>query len=133
MGGGSTVTVDSELSLSSENPVQNKVITGELNKKTENFLVNFSFNFSTFTYACDKTYNEIASAFASNKNVIGIVTDADGAKDYYNCYFSELEEIITFVMIYEKFIDGEPGNIVINIFSIDSSNNIGNNQHNILV
>ena len=32
-GSGDTITVDSSLSLSSTNPVENKVITGELNKK----------------------------------------------------------------------------------------------------
>jgi len=32
-GGGSTIEVDDELSTVSENPVQNKIITGELNKK----------------------------------------------------------------------------------------------------
>ena len=31
-GGGSTITIDSELSLESTNPVQNKVITGKLNE-----------------------------------------------------------------------------------------------------
>lgn len=34
-GGGGTVTVDDELSLSSENPVQNKVITAAMNNKIE--------------------------------------------------------------------------------------------------
>lgn len=34
-GGGTTVTVDNILSATSENPVQNKVITGELNKKAD--------------------------------------------------------------------------------------------------
>ena len=34
-GGGSAIKVDSELSAISENPVQNKVITTELNKKIE--------------------------------------------------------------------------------------------------
>lgn len=33
--GGTTITVDSVLSLTSTNPVENKVITGELNKKVE--------------------------------------------------------------------------------------------------
>lgn len=34
-GGGGSITVDSELSTESENPVQNKVVTTELNKKLE--------------------------------------------------------------------------------------------------
>ena len=34
-GGGTTITVDNILSATSENPVQNKVITGELNKKAD--------------------------------------------------------------------------------------------------
>ena len=34
-GGGTPIEVDSELSITSENPVQNKIITTELNKKIE--------------------------------------------------------------------------------------------------
>ena len=34
-GGGTTVTVDNILSTTSDNPVQNKVITEELNKKAD--------------------------------------------------------------------------------------------------
>lgn len=36
VGGGSSVTVDSALSSTSENPVQNKVITSALNGKVDN-------------------------------------------------------------------------------------------------
>ena len=39
IGGSGTVTVDDELSTTSENPVQNKVITTELNNKIEYAMV----------------------------------------------------------------------------------------------
>ena len=47
-GGGTSVTVDSELSTTSENPVQNKVITQALNEKSN--LISDAWNAST-TYA----------------------------------------------------------------------------------
>lgn len=47
-GGGTTITVDSELSATSENPVQNKVITQALNEKSN--LISDAWNAST-TYA----------------------------------------------------------------------------------
>ena len=43
-GGGSNIDVDNELSLSSENPVQNKVVAEELNKKASVEYVNEKFN-----------------------------------------------------------------------------------------
>ena len=43
-GSGGDITVDSALSLTSTNPVQNKIITAELNKKQDN--INFGFGLS---------------------------------------------------------------------------------------
>lgn len=37
-GGGSTITIDNELSTTSENPVQNKVITTKINEFSSNFV-----------------------------------------------------------------------------------------------
>lgn len=101
-GGGGSVTVDSELSLVSENPVQNKVITEALNalvpdselslsseKAVQNkvitgalnsldilFLIHSTWNQSTFSSVMDKTYAEIESAFSAGK--ICYVLDVEG-------------------------------------------------------
>lgn len=68
-GGGGDITVDSELSLSSENPVQNKVITDALNDKPDTFVVNFTYNDQTSKYTSDKSYDEVISAINSGKTV----------------------------------------------------------------
>lgn len=63
VGGGSSVTVDSALSSTSENPVQNKVITSALNGKV-----------STTTYAAQGTYG-LAKIWKGTDNYLYIRTD----------------------------------------------------------
>ena len=63
-GGGSSVTVDSALSSTSENPVQNKVITSALNGKV-----------STTTYSADNKYGVAKIWLDTTDNYLHIRTD----------------------------------------------------------
>lgn len=62
-GGGSSVNVDSALSSTSENPVQNKVITSALNGKV-----------STTTYSAETQYG-VAKIWKGTDNYLYIRTD----------------------------------------------------------
>lgn len=70
-GGGGSVTVDSELSLVSENPVQNKVIAGALNDLDIFFMIEASVTddetIQAEVYTLNKTFNEIKAAIQSGK------------------------------------------------------------------
>lgn len=61
-GAGGGVTVDSELSDTSENPVQNKVVKAALDAKLSVYVVTFSTDETGEVLTADKTYEEIASA-----------------------------------------------------------------------
>lgn len=63
VGGGSSVTVDSALSSTSENPVQNKVITSALNGKVDNT-----------AYSAEARYG-VAKIWKSTDNYLYIRTD----------------------------------------------------------
>lgn len=63
VGGGSSVTVDSALSSTSENPVQNKVITSALNDKV-----------STTAYSAETRYG-VAKIWKGTDNYLYIRTD----------------------------------------------------------
>ena len=63
-GGGTSVTVDSALSSTSENPVQNKVITSALNGKV-----------STTTYSAKTRYGVAKIWFDTTDNYLYIRTD----------------------------------------------------------
>ena len=56
------MVVDSELSDTSENPVQNKVIKAALDAKLSVYVVTFSTDETGEVFTADKTYEEIASA-----------------------------------------------------------------------
>ena len=57
-GGGTTVTVDNILSTTSENPVQNKVITEELNKKADQTTVDSALSLKTNSSVFDSHAND---------------------------------------------------------------------------
>ena len=57
-GGGATVTVDNILSTTSENPVQNKVITEELNKKADQATVDSALSLKTNSSVFDSHAND---------------------------------------------------------------------------
>lgn len=80
--GANKIVVDSEMSSTSENPVQNKVIHDSLSKVTK-FIVNFTIDQSSvpivipeghsreeyYTCTCDKTFAEIETAISSNRPI----------------------------------------------------------------
>lgn len=65
VGGGSSVTVDSALSSTSENPVQNKVITSALNSKVNNT-----------AYSAETRYG-VAKIWKGTDNYLYIRTDGN--------------------------------------------------------
>lgn len=80
-GGGSTITVDAELSTESENPVQNKVITNkinEINSNLQNYIGKSSkqyftlpaYTSLTFTFAGDR-FGGTLSCQGNNSNSFG--------------------------------------------------------------
>ena len=70
-GGGGDITVDSELSASSENPVQNKVIYEALNGLDNIFMIESSYTDDTTmkaeVYTLNKNLNEIKAAIQDGK------------------------------------------------------------------
>ena len=91
-GGGGSVTVDSALSTESENPVQNKVVTAELNKKIETLddesqapdVVNFDLDSELSLTSVKGVQNKaIAEEFQKYENgtkVVAKATEAETAK-----------------------------------------------------
>ena len=75
--GGETSTVDSELSDTSENPVQNKVITAALAAKGDDFPVILTETGGVIS--CENaTISEIETAARAIKNVFAILDDGTG-------------------------------------------------------
>ena len=123
-GGGGDITVDSELSLSSENPVQNKIITGALNGKADIFIVNFAYNEETYKLRSDKSFAEIISAIDSGKTVIGL-DDVDGKK--IPMYVNRINypiDMLTFSCVSPKYDTGSYNinQILLGIYSLDANN-----------
>lgn len=81
-GGGSTITVDNELSTTSENPVQNKVITNSLSEKTVS---------QELTQA---QYDALTPA-QQNDGTVYYVTDAEPDDKVASCGFTPVGTIIS--------------------------------------
>lgn len=123
-GGGGDITVDSELSLSSENPVQNKVITGALNGKADIFIVNFTYNEETYKVTSDKSFAEIISAIDSGKTVIGL-DDVDGKKiPMYVNRKNYPNDMLVFSCVSPDYDTGSYNinKIILEIYSLDANN-----------
>lgn len=69
--GGGSVTVDSALSTTSENPVQNKVITGALNGKADSS--------SLSTVATSGSYNDLSNKPSIPSKTSDLTNDGDGS------------------------------------------------------
>ena len=130
-GGGGDITVDSELSLSSENPVQNKVITEALGNKRDVFTVIVNWSSDTGVYSCNKTYTEIMNAITQNKCIIALCTVDNYTEtaedyDYYSCVSKNRSfESVTFSEVNTE-TDSVAGtsHIYVNYITIDINNNI---------
>ncbi len=71
---GSSVTVDDELSGTSENPVQNKVIKQYVDNAMANKVTKFTVTISqeNGSYVADKTYQQIAYAYIGGKDAVAV-------------------------------------------------------------
>lgn len=90
-GGGGSVTVDSALSTESENPVQNKVVTAELNKKIEtldnesqspdavNFDLDSELSLTSVKGVQNKAIAEEFQKYANGTKVVAKAAEADTA------------------------------------------------------
>ena len=78
---GASVAVDSELSDTSTNPVQNKVVKSALDaKQDKNFAITFTKGVSN-TYTADKTFDELSTAISEGASITAIALD--GLTAYY--------------------------------------------------
>ena len=87
-GSGGSITVDSELSDTSTNPVQNKVIKSALDALSGVLIViltkdetNMEFTSSKREYTADRTLDEIYDAINSGKNIILFANYIDAGGD----------------------------------------------------
>lgn len=71
---GSSITVDDELSATSENPVQNKIIKQYVDSAMANKVTKFTVTISqeNGSYVADKTYQQIAYAYIGDKDVVAV-------------------------------------------------------------
>lgn len=87
-GGGGDITVDSELSASSENPVQNKVIYEALNGLDNIFMIESSYTddatIQAEVYTLNKTFNEIKAAIQDGKICFVKQTETHEDSSTYN-------------------------------------------------
>lgn len=89
------VTIDSALSDTSTNPVENRVITQALEAAGGSYAVGFTLNVATepYTITTDKTFSEVYSAYQSGKIVYGV--------DQYDSMY-ELRNVISSEMSFAK-------------------------------
>lgn len=82
-GGGSSITVDSELSLSSKNPVQNKVITEALNGLDKIFAITITVSNDSTVWTMQTKAGEIANAIKAKKFCVCFIEYDDVDYDYW--------------------------------------------------
>ena len=71
------IVVDSELSDTSENPVQNRVIKSALdNKQDKTFIITF-IQSSDGTYTADKTFGELSAAISEGRSIFAVCKSAN--------------------------------------------------------
>ena len=137
VGGAGGVTVDSELSDTSENPVQNKVVKAALDAKPDVFAVTFFMNEETGEIFTDRTFDEIKTAYNSGLYVlaklVAIFGDIRLIKGFSaTCNYAPAKEIIYFTFAFGKTGDDAYnfGKVLIGSISIDFNNNIVVNGSN---
>lgn len=91
--GGGSISVDSELSETSEKPVQNKVITAALNERPVDFIITADFNPET---------KEITNASASLADVLDV---AGAVRNIVFILHAAAESGGTTVNVYDRFAD----------------------------
>ena len=96
-GSGGSVKVDSELSATSTNPVQNRVIKSALDAKPDVYIVTFSTDETGGVIIADKTYAEIASA--NEKMLVFGRMSLDGSNMWFSCAACDFENGAIFTNI----------------------------------
>lgn len=132
--GGGSITVDSELSDTSENPVQNKVVRAALNPKLDVFEVTFLTNGETGKTSVDRTFDEIKTAYGSGVYVLAKYVVFFGDTRIIRgfsatCNYTPANETIYFTFTFGKYGDNYE-DVIIGLISIDSNNNIVVNDAN---
>ena len=128
---GGSITVDNELSDTSENPVQNKVIKSALDAKLGVYEVTFTTNGETGETSVDKTFDEIKTAYSSGLYVLAkcvtIFGDIRLIRGFSaTCNYTPANETIYFTFAFGETSSGiyNYGAVIIGSISIDSNNNI---------
>ena len=128
-GAGGGVTVDSELSDTSTNPVQNKVIKSALDAKSDGYAVTITMNGVTGETSADKTFDEIKTAYSS-----GMFMFAKYVVSYEDmnlirgvsatCNYRPSDNTIIFTFGFGEGVSKGIRSVTIGSISIDSNNNI---------
>ena len=128
-GSGGSVTVDSELSDTSENPVQNKVVTATLDAKLDVYAVTFTLNSMTGETSVDKTFDEIKTAYSSGMFVLAKYVVSFGDMNIIRgfsatCNYFPADNMIFFTLAFGELGHDERNGVLIGSISIDSNNNV---------
>lgn len=133
-GGGGSITVDSELSETSTNPVENRVITAALKSVGYGlyFIIHVEPNRdeeSESQYNIDKTFDEISQALLSDKIPVMIYRDVDEESgeivtQLYNYFgFYRSPSVIGFYYVYMDLYTST-ASIIYSTLEIDENNEV---------
>ena len=133
------MVVDSELSDTSTNPVQNKVVKSALDAKLGVYDVTFTVDGMTGEISADKTFDEIKTAYDSGlfvlaKNVVSF-EDVHIIRGFSaTCNYIPATNRIYFTFAFGQSLgDYNYGSVIIGSISIDSNNNVVVNDTNSLI
>lgn len=121
--------VDSELSDTSTNPVQNRVVKSALDAKPDVYAVTFTMNGMTGETSADKTFDEIKTAYSSGMFMFAkcVVSFEDmnlirGVSA--TCNYRPSDNTIIFTFGFGEGVSGGIRSVTIGSISIDSNNNV---------
>lgn len=133
------MVVDSELSDTSTNPVQNKVIKSALDAKLGVYDVTFTSDGMTGEISADKTFDEIKTAYDSGLFVLAKYVVSFGDMHIIRgfsatCSYTPSTDCIYFTFAFGKSLgDYNYSSVIIGSISIDSNNNVIVNDNNSLI
>lgn len=121
--------VDSELSDTSENPVQNNVIKSALDAKLGVYEVTFTMISETGETSVDKTFDEIKTAYSSGMFVLAKFVVSFGDMNIIRgfsatCNYYLAKNTIFFTFAFGEKTRNERNGVTIGLISIDSNNNV---------
>ena len=133
------MVVDSELSDTSTNPVQNKVVKSALDAKPDAYVVTFTMNSTTGETSADKTFDEIKTAYSSGmfmlaKYVVSY-TGINIIKGFSaTCNYRPSDNTIIFTFGFGTgVLDERERGVTIGLIAIDSNNNIAIQDKNSVI